>query len=87
MAYVRGSATLLQTRDANQSHNIIQHTTMNIPYIDKYYYNYCRRGDLNAIKDIVSKGFNVNQADNEEGLTGLHYSSGNGHLRIVELLL
>ena len=49
--------------------------------------NAVKNRNVNAIRKLLNNGANVNQADNENGITPLIKASSNGNLELVKLLL
>jgi len=49
--------------------------------------NAVKNGNVNTVKKLLNNGANVNQADNENGITPLLTASRNGHTEVVKLLL
>jgi len=53
----------------------------------KTIFDWCKEGDLNKVRDLLTAGsVNVDGVD-EEGLSLLHWASDRGHCSMVELLL
>ena len=45
------------------------------------------QGNLEAVKQHIAAGADVNAIDDDRGMTPLHYATGNGHKEIVVLLI
>ena len=52
------------------------------------YFKACRTGDVEYLKHLIERGFDVSTKDGEPWhMTGLHHSSREGHTKVMELLI
>jgi ankyrin repeat protein len=47
----------------------------------------CKAGDVEVVRQALSRGFPVNRTHPEYKWSGLHYAAGYGRLKVVQLLL